>query len=73
MTTVIGIAGSLRRGSYNHSLLRAARELAPEGMELRIFERMAEIPLFNEDVEAQGGVVVRGPAVCEAVCRDELP
>jgi chromate reductase len=51
---VCGIAGSLRRGSYNHALLRAARELAPEGMELRTFERMAEIPLFNEDVEAQG-------------------
>ncbi|HEX6748302.1 MAG TPA: NADPH-dependent FMN reductase [Longimicrobium sp.] len=51
---VCGIAGSLRRGSYNHALLREARELAPEGMELRIFDRMAEIPLFNEDVEAAG-------------------
>ena len=51
---VCGIAGSLRRGSYNHALLRVAQELAPEGMELRIFDRMAEIPLFNEDLEAEG-------------------
>jgi chromate reductase, NAD(P)H dehydrogenase (quinone) len=51
---VCGIAGSLRRGSYNRALLRAAGELAPEGMEIRIFDRMAEIPLFNEDVEAEG-------------------
>ena len=51
---VCGIAGSLRRGSYNQALLRAAGELAPEGMELRIFDRLAEIPLFSEDLEAEG-------------------
>jgi chromate reductase, NAD(P)H dehydrogenase (quinone) len=51
---VCGIAGSLRAGSYNRALLRAARELAPEGMEVRIFDRMAEVPPFNEDVEAAG-------------------
>jgi chromate reductase, NAD(P)H dehydrogenase (quinone) len=51
---VCGIAGSLRRGSYNQALLRAARELAPEGMELRVFDRISEIPLFNEDLEAEG-------------------
>jgi chromate reductase, NAD(P)H dehydrogenase (quinone) len=51
---VCGIAGSLRRGSYNRALLRAARDLAPEGMEVRIFDRLAEIPLYNQDVEAEG-------------------
>lgn len=51
---VCGIAGSLREKSYNRALLRAARELAPDGMEVRIFDGMAEIPLFNEDVEASG-------------------
>ena len=50
---VLGIAGSLRRGSYNRSLLRAAQVLAPEGMTIDIFD-LAEIPLFNADVEAQG-------------------
>jgi chromate reductase, NAD(P)H dehydrogenase (quinone) len=51
---VCAICGSLREGSYNRALLRAARELAPEGMEIRIFERLAEVPLYNEDVETQG-------------------
>lgn len=49
-----GVAGSLREGSYNRALLRAARELAPEGLEIRIFDRVGEIPLFNQDVEEAG-------------------
>ncbi len=51
---VCGIAGSLRTGSLNRALLRAARELAPVGMEIRIFDGMADIPLYNQDVEALG-------------------
>ncbi len=51
---VFGIAGSLRAGSSNKALLRAAAELAPEGMEIRLFERLAEVPLYNEDVEKAG-------------------
>ena len=51
---VLGIAGSLRSGSYNRSLVRAAAELAPPGMQVVMFERLGEIPLYNEDVEAKG-------------------
>ena len=51
---VCGIAGSLRRASFNRALLEAARELAPDGTEVRIFDRMADVPLFNADVEADG-------------------
>lgn len=51
---VCGIAGSLRTGSLNRALLRAARELAPAGMDIRIFDGMADIPLYNQDVEATG-------------------
>jgi chromate reductase len=51
--TVLGIAGSLRRASYNRGLIRAAIEVAPPGMVVRPFELDA-IPLFNSDVEAQG-------------------
>jgi chromate reductase len=50
---VLGFAGSLRAASYNRMLLRAAVELAPEGMEIEIFD-IGGIPLFNEDVEAAG-------------------
>jgi chromate reductase len=51
--SVVGIPGSLRRGSRNAALLRAARELAPEALDIRIFGLEA-VPLYNGDVEAQG-------------------
>ena len=47
---VLGIAGSLRAASYNRALLRAARELAPEGMTIAAFE-LDDLPLYNEDLE----------------------
>jgi chromate reductase len=50
---VCGIAGSLRRDSFNRQLLRAARELAPPGMEIVPFD-LAGVPLYNGDVEAAG-------------------
>ena len=50
---ILGIAGSLRQQSYNRALLRAAKELLPEGTSLTIFD-LDKIPFFNADVEAQG-------------------
>ncbi len=50
---VLGIAGSLREDSHNHSLLRAAQELAGDSMNIEITD-LADIPPFNEDVEAEG-------------------
>jgi chromate reductase len=47
---ILGIAGSLRRQSYNRSALRAAKQLTPEGVTLNIFE-LDGIPGFNEDDE----------------------
>ena len=54
MLRVLGIAGSLRKGSYNRALLKAAIELAPKELEFRVFDRLAEIPLYDADREAQG-------------------
>lgn len=51
---VAGIVGSLREGSLNKGLLRAAVELAPAGMEIRIYTRLGEIPPYNEDVFQKG-------------------
>ncbi len=51
---ILGIAGSLRRGSFNRSLLRAAQELAPEGMSISTFDRLGDIPPYDEDVEQVG-------------------
>lgn len=50
---IIGLAGSLRRGSFNRALLRAAVELAPAGMTIEPFD-LIEVPLYNGDVEAEG-------------------
>ena len=48
---VLGISGSLRRDSYNAALLRAAAERLPDGVELEVFERLAEIPPYDADLE----------------------
>ena len=50
---VVGFAGSLRGGSYNRALLRAATELAPSALHIVIHE-LDGIPLYNGDVEAAG-------------------
>ncbi len=48
--TILGIAGSLRRDSYNRAVLRAAQSLAPDDATLEIFE-LDGIPGFNQDDE----------------------
>lgn len=47
---LVGIAGSLRADSFNRSLLRAAVELAPDGLEIEPFE-LDGIPLYNQDLD----------------------
>jgi chromate reductase len=49
--TILGIAGSLRKTSYNRAALRAAQELVPEGVTLEIVD-LEGIPPFNQDDEA---------------------
>jgi NAD(P)H-dependent FMN reductase len=55
MVTLIGLSGSLRRGSYNSALLRAAAAMMPPDSELRI-ESIAAIPLYDGDAERAHGV-----------------
>ena len=50
---VLGVAGSLRQGSYNKAALRAAIELAPAGMTIETFD-LVPIQPYNEDVKQQG-------------------
>jgi chromate reductase, NAD(P)H dehydrogenase (quinone) len=49
---ILGIAGSLRKESFNRALLRAAAELVPEGVRLETFE-IDGMPMFNQDDEAK--------------------
>ena len=51
---VLGISGSLRRDSLNSALLRAAAERLPGGAELVEFDRLGDVPPYDEDVEADG-------------------
>jgi chromate reductase len=48
---VMGICGSLRRGSFNRSLLAAAVELAPEGMTIEVYDGLGELPMYNGDLD----------------------
>jgi chromate reductase, NAD(P)H dehydrogenase (quinone) len=50
---VLGISGSLRRGSYNSALLRVAIESAPQNMQMET-GRIDDLPLYNDDVRLAG-------------------
>jgi chromate reductase len=49
--SVLCLAGSLRRGSWNRRLLHAATLMAPPALELDVFDALSSVPLFDEDVE----------------------
>jgi chromate reductase len=49
---ILGFVGSLRKGSFNKALMRAAVELTPEDATIEIFN-LEEIPPFNQDLEDQ--------------------
>lgn len=66
MTRLLGLSGSLRADSYNTALLRAARELLPEDVELEV-ATPHDIPLYDGDLEEKQGI----PAAAEAL-KDKL-
>src|SRR5258708_10262107 len=51
--SVLGICGSLRKGSFNRAALNTAIELKPAGMNVVVAD-ISQIPLYDEDVRAQG-------------------
>jgi chromate reductase, NAD(P)H dehydrogenase (quinone) len=51
--SILGISGSLRAASFNTGLLRAAQELAPEGMTVEIAD-ISAVPLYNEEIYQAG-------------------
>jgi NAD(P)H-dependent FMN reductase len=53
-TRILALVGSLRSGSHNRQLAEAAVGLAPEGVELEIFEGLSDIPFYNEDIDIPG-------------------
>ena len=56
MTHVMVLVGSLRAASTNRQIAETAVQLAPEGVELSIFEGLGDLPFYNEDVDVEGSV-----------------
>ncbi|MEO7102281.1 MAG: NAD(P)H-dependent oxidoreductase [Gemmatimonadaceae bacterium] len=54
MKLICGIVGSLRRGSFNRGLMNAAIEVGRDaGLDIQIFDRIGEIPIYNADLDKQ--------------------
>jgi chromate reductase len=49
---ILAISGSFRHGSYNTALVRTAQGLAPEGVEVELYEELESLPAFSQDREA---------------------
>jgi chromate reductase, NAD(P)H dehydrogenase (quinone) len=51
---ILALSGSLREGSYNTALARAARDLAPPGVEIELYQGLAELPPYDQDLDQPG-------------------
>ncbi|WP_246395806.1 NAD(P)H-dependent oxidoreductase [Gluconacetobacter tumulisoli] len=60
MIRILGLSGSLRRASFNTGLLLAARALAPDGVQVEIYEGLRDIPPYDDDVRVAGLSACRG-------------
>src|SRR3981081_1061545 len=54
-TKVLVLLGSLRAASINRQLADLAVETAPAGVSLQLFDRLGELPFYNEDIDGDGG------------------
>jgi len=59
---ILAISGSLRGDSSNTTLLRAAGQLAPDDVEIRLYDKLAELPHFNPDLDIEDGVALSSAA-----------
>jgi NAD(P)H-dependent FMN reductase len=53
-TKVLVLLGSLRAASINRQLAELAVESAPDGVSLQLFDRLGELPFYNEDIDNEG-------------------
>ncbi|MFF4019706.1 NAD(P)H-dependent oxidoreductase [Streptomyces sp. NPDC001843] len=63
---ILALVGSLRAGSHNRQLAEAAVKLAPEGAEVDLYEGLADIPFYNEDLDVEGSVPAAAAKLREA-------
>ncbi|MHC5907042.1 NAD(P)H-dependent oxidoreductase [Streptomyces sp. S6] len=63
---ILALVGSLRAGSTNRQLAEAAAKVAPEGAEVVLFEGLADVPFYNEDIDVEGSVPAGAVALRDA-------
>ncbi|MEU5688294.1 FMN reductase [Streptomyces venezuelae] len=63
---IVALVGSLRAGSHNRQLAEAAAKHAPAGVDVELFEGLADVPFYNEDVDVEGGVPAAATRLREA-------
>ncbi len=56
-TRVLSLVGSLRAGSVNRQVAETAAAVAPEGVEVTIFEGLGDLPFYNEDIDVPGASI----------------
>ncbi|MEU6674690.1 NADPH-dependent FMN reductase [Streptomyces sp. NPDC046853] len=63
---ILALVGSLRAGSHNRQLAEAAAKHAPSGVEIELFEGLADVPFYNEDIDADGTLPAAAARLREA-------
>lgn len=63
---ILALVGSLRAGSHNRQLAEATVKLAPAGADVALYEGLAEIPFYNEDIDVEGDVPAAATRLREA-------
>ena len=53
-TRILALVGSLRAGSYNKQLAEAAVKYAPDGVDVDVFDNLADVAFYNEDIDRPG-------------------
>jgi NAD(P)H-dependent FMN reductase len=71
-TRILALVGSLRAGSYNRQLAEAARKHAPDGIEVDVFDDLADVAFYNEDIDRPGAVAAADRLRVEVECADAL-
>lgn len=70
-TRLLALVGSLRAASINRRIAEAAVQAAPEGVEVVLYEGLADIPFYNEDLDVEGQVPAAAAALREAVAASD--
>jgi NAD(P)H-dependent FMN reductase len=66
---ILTLVGSLRSGSHNRRLAEAAVQIAPEHVELGVYDGLGSIPFYNEDIDNEGTVPAEAVKLREAAAQ----